>query len=268
MTAAGVVEDLSADFDEVKRRIVAETSVEGREWEKARVLARSSSYCEFLRRLTNASVKQVGQALDDFVSDDRFRATFGSRLSEFEANGELVHGDVRFHSLSLYVVARLTRPALVIETGVASGKSSAILLLALEHNDAGQMVSIDLPNPPGSTLPDGALTHTGARPVGWLVPDYLRPRWDLRLGDARDLLPEVVAEVPGIGLFFHDSLHTREHVLFELQTVAPKLTQPATILVDNVDIAQGAFESFVAQQGLSGVRLGDLGGARMTGRAT
>lgn len=263
MTPENPVADLSGDFEEVKRRIVEETSAAEREWEKVSVLASSSSYCEFLSRLTGAPREQVKECLDDFVGDNQFRAVFGALLREFETNASLVHGDVRFHSLTLYVVARLAEPTMVVETGVASGKSSALLLLALQHNGKGRMVSIDLPNPPGDILPDGALTHTGERPVGWLVPDYLRPRWELRLGDARTLLPQVVAEVSAIGLFFHDSLHTREHVLFELRTVAPKLHPPATVLVDNVDIADGAFESFVAEHGLRGVRLGDMGGARV-----
>jgi len=40
-----------------------------------------------------------------------------------------------------------TRPEVVIETGVAHGVTSRILLEALRHNDRGQLWSIDLPFP-------------------------------------------------------------------------------------------------------------------------
>ena len=48
-----------------------------------------------------------------------------------------------------------------------------------------------------------------------MVPDHLRGRWELRLGDARELLPLELERIGRLGLFFHDSLHSREHVLFE-----------------------------------------------------
>jgi hypothetical protein len=96
----------------------------------------------------------------------------------------------------LYVVVRLLRPDVVVETGVQGGFSSALLLAALAHNDHGRLVSIDV----GDTsvlpadLPDPR--------VGWVVPRRLRGRWDLRLGDSRSTLPTVLDE--GVDLFFSD----------------------------------------------------------------
>lgn len=264
--AVGRVDDLTAGFDALKERISRQTSAEGREWEKVAVLFESVEYGDFLSRLTGGEVGLVHRTLVEFTEDEAFREAFGKNLRQFESSERLVHGDVRFHSLTLYVVARLTRPSVIVETGVASGKSSALLLLALEHNGLGRMVSIDLPNSPGAALADGACTHTGDFPVGWLVPDHLRHRWDLRLGDAAVLLPQVVEQVGEVDLFFHDSLHTYDHVLFELTTVAPRLRPPATILVDNVDVAQGAFERFVEDRRLEGVLFGDMGGTRVSER--
>lgn len=259
----GQLTDFSAAVDELKKRISSETSASGREWEKVAHLVTCGGYLDFLGHLTGADPKQVAEVLQAFPADDRFRAVFSRRIQEFEASSGFVHGDVRLHSLTLYAVVRLVRPETVVETGVASGKSSALILLALDHNAHGSLTSIDLPNRPGDVLPDGALTHTGGRDVGWLVPEYLRERWDLRLGDTRSLLPAAIDAVGPVDVFFHDSLHTRDHVLFELNTVATALRPPAVVLVDNVDVADGALDAFVAAHDLHGATFGDFGGVRV-----
>lgn len=69
---------------------------------------------------------------------------------------------------------------------------------------------------------------------GWVVPERLRANWDLRLGDARELLPAAVQEDGSLGLFFHDSLHTREHMLFEFETVWPHLEQGGVLASDDI----------------------------------
>jgi hypothetical protein len=47
--------------------------------------------------------------------------------------------------LDLYVIARLLRPRVIIESGVSSGISSAHILAALRKNGRGKLHSIDLP---------------------------------------------------------------------------------------------------------------------------
>ena len=96
----------------------------------------------------------------------------------------------------LYVLTRLHEPDRVVETGVRGGLSSAYVLNALERNDHGELVSIDIGD---TTLipPD-----VDPREIGWLVPEYLRNRWTLELGDATTLLPDVLSE--DVGLFLSD----------------------------------------------------------------
>jgi predicted O-methyltransferase YrrM len=141
---------------------------------------------------------------------------------------------------------RALRPATVIETGTANGISTTYLLAALHRNAAGRLISIDLPFEVGTGAeyrPVVAGTTIGqwdASPLppgkapGWAVPDDLRGRWELRLGDARELLPAALAEVGEIGLFFHDSLHTHEHMLFEFETVWPFIVEGGVLAADDV----------------------------------
>jgi hypothetical protein len=51
--------------------------------------------------------------------------------------------------------------------------------------------------------------------VGWIVPKSLRERWTLILGKVEDKLPSLLDEFEAIDVFYHDSLHTYEHMMFE-----------------------------------------------------
>jgi len=222
--------------------LIDQIAPERREWDKADVLAQRSDWREFVRELTGAQDVDIDRALADFRDDAEFQTAFRPRLDELDTLPAA--GDLRFHSLTLYAMVRLVKPRIVVETGVASGKSSSMILLALHHNQEGVLHSVDLPNPVGQELPDGASTHTGSREVGWLVPDYLRERWRLNLGNSLPVLATLAAEETVIDIFMHDSLHTDEHVTAELETVAPCLHPGSVVLIDNADMMEGALTRF------------------------
>jgi predicted O-methyltransferase YrrM len=172
----------------------------------------------------------------------------------------------------LYSLVRTLRPAAVVETGTASGFSTTYLLAALDRNDAGRLVSIDLPFEAGTAgelkaivagtsidLYDASPVPAGKQP-GWAVPDELRARWQLRLGDARDLLPATLEELGEIELFFHDSLHTREHMLFEFETAWPHLAAGGVLVADDVfQRKHDALPAFARQVGRKFSTFGNLG---------
>jgi predicted O-methyltransferase YrrM len=147
----------------------------------------------------------------------------------------------------LYSLVRSMRPATVVETGTANGISTTYLLAALAQNRTGRLVSIDLPfelgtgdvllRPlvPGTSIePENSSPLPPGRAPGWAIPDELRDRWELRVGDARELLPALLDEVGEVGLFFHDSLHTREHMLFEFEAAWPRLAAGGVLAADDV----------------------------------
>jgi hypothetical protein len=147
----------------------------------------------------------------------------------------------------IYALARLLRPAHVVELGVSSGVSSAHFLLALRQNSDGVLHSIDLP-----TFQWGPVRREGESEVaippgrrsGWAVPPALRAGWDLRIGSTERLLPGLVRDVPRIDLFLHDDLHTPEHLAWELTTVRPRLWPGSVVLADNTNWTGRAFEEF------------------------
>lgn len=139
----------------------------------------------------------------------------------------------------LYALVRSVQPEVVVETGVGPGGSSSIILLALNANKKGRLISIDLPGADAQIYPNiGKLYNIHVPPgyeVGWLIPSWLRYRWDLRLGDSRELLPEILDEVGVLDIFLHDSLHVDEHVLFELTTVFPYVRNGGLLMADDVN---------------------------------
>lgn len=164
----------------------------------------------------------------------------------------------------IYLATRALRPAVVCESGVFDGQSSAVILQALADNRDGILVSIDLP---ASSKIEGS-THNmvfktlppGQQP-GWAIPDSLRDRHRILLGDSRDVLQQVIEEHPEIDVFFHDSLHTFEHMSYEYNTAWPALREGGILVSDDVGWNL-AFHSFCRQHTRDYVSVGGLGATR------
>jgi predicted O-methyltransferase YrrM len=172
----------------------------------------------------------------------------------------------------LYGLVRGLKPATIIETGTANGISTTYLLAALQRNGSGRLISIDLPFQAGEGLefrplvPGTRIDIYDSSPVpagkesGWAVPDELRGPWDIRLGDARELLPAALSEVLELELFFHDSLHSREHMLFEFEAVWPHLADGGVLVADDIfQREHDALASFAKQVGRPFSTFGNLG---------
>ena len=158
----------------------------------------------------------------------------------------------------LYLLVRKLRPEIVVETGVARGFSSAYMLLAMHQNGRGHLYSIDLPaqqvaveeDPARAshryTLSDGQ-KHSQYE-IGYIVPEYLKHRWTLLLEDARQALPELLNKLGTIDIFYHDSLHTYEHMNFEFDAAWPHLKEGGLLLSDDV-LWNNAFHEICKAQG-------------------
>ena len=129
-----------------------------------------------------------------------------------------------------YLACRLATPETVVETGVAYGVSSAYILGAMEQNGGGTLHSVDLP----------PLRREYERFWGVAVPEDLREGWRLHRGASRRVLPGLLRESGPVGLFVHDSLHTRRNMRREFDAVWPSLTPGGLLLADDVE-RNGAF---------------------------
>lgn len=126
---------------------------------------------------------------------------------------------------AIWCVVAHTRPTTVVETGVAHGFTTRLILDGLERNGHGGLWSVDLP------AVDPAL-HSE---IGIAVPKGSRGRWTYIEGTSRDRLPRLVKDLGKIDFFVHDSLHTGRNVCFELETVWPALRPCGVAVVDDID---------------------------------
>jgi hypothetical protein len=129
-----------------------------------------------------------------------------------------------------WCLTRHLRPDAVVETGVARGLTSSLILEGLQRNGRGRLWSIDLP----------PLIETGlAEQIGCAVEEAQRERWTLLTGSSRRLLPGLVGGLRGVDLFVHDSMHTTRNVGFELDTVWPALAPGGVAVIDDVERNRG-----------------------------
>ena len=140
----------------------------------------------------------------------------------------------------IFCTVRTLRPTLVVETGVANGVSSTIILEALSRNQSGTLYSIDLPGKdPSAILPSGCET-------GWLVPERLRHRWRLLMGETSSVLPELLSKLGTIQMFYHDSDHQYDNMMFEFSSAWKHLENGGIIISDNTDL-NPAFKDFCSK---------------------
>ena len=131
---------------------------------------------------------------------------------------------------AVWCVALHTRPEVVIETGVAHGVTSRIVLEALAQNDAGHLWSIDLPFP---------FDHRLHSETGIAVTGACRRRWSYLEGSSKQRLPPLTATVGHVEMFIHDSLHTAANTVFEMEQAASAMPTGGVMLVDDIDSHMG-----------------------------
>lgn len=146
---------------------------------------------------------------------------------------------------SIYVLVRLVKPKVVIETGIGEvGLSSNFILKGLKDNDSGHLFSID---------PDKFYDLYGYH-VGTGILDYLKDKHTFVKGYSQDVLNSVVAASYGeLDIFLHDGDHKFKTKLFEYNTVFPNLRKGGFILSD--DTWDSAFDRFIEEKEINSCSL-------------
>ena len=133
-------------------------------------------------------------------------------------------GDPAFIQAIWRLIRRLNA-AKVVETGVAHGVTSRIILEALKGR--GHLWSIDLPPVWAPDVHDE---------IGAAVVERSPERWSLIVGSSRRRLPALLSRIAPIDLFVHDSHHTRSNMLFEMNKAWPALRAGGAMVVDDIDL--------------------------------
>ena len=203
-------------------------------------------YLPDLAELWQVTEKELCGHLADLNDDHEFLSAINNGIRDVDAFAGKQFtspSDMRAYRCLLYLTARVSAPTTFVETGVLNGMSSAFILLGLHHNGSGTLCSIDLPPVDQRILDQGTYPLPEGKGPGWLIPDYLRDRHDLRLGPAEQLLPRLLAERGQVDVFLHDSDHSYAHIMFELGLAWRYLSKGGFALVDNIE-QNAAFADF------------------------
>jgi predicted O-methyltransferase YrrM len=139
----------------------------------------------------------------------------------------------------LFGLTTIMRPRVVLETGVADGYSTAVILAGLDHVGEGMLHSIDI-----------------ADDVGVLVDDPAQ-RWTLHVVPGGDGVSVVAARVGPIDIFFHDCSHSYLGQHHDYRAAWARLRPGGILASDDVNYSW-AFYDFCVEQGTPPICLLDL----------
>lgn len=202
----------------------------------------------FVMNLTGTDAAEI----QGYFTEIRLNQKFHNRIEENRSvsgrrrNSSWDFGIGTTLGMVLYTICRRQKPDIVVETGVASGVSSSYILCAMEQNKQGQLYSIDLP-------------WWQESQSGWIVPDYLRDRWHLILGDSSEKLEPLLKKGGEIDIFLHDSEHSYQNMIWEFQTAWKYLKKGGLLLSHNID-TNDAFSDFCLDRSIKGYLLTNMGG--------
>ncbi len=124
----------------------------------------------------------------------------------------------------LSIICILSKPEIVLETGVANGFSSSYILQALKQLNHGKLISID-----GIFLP-----WQTEKKIGQAIPQKLKKRHILIIGKSSDELKTVFKKTEQVDIFLRDSDHTYDNVINELNIVWPHIKNGGFLMSDDV----------------------------------
>ena len=191
--------------------------------------------CSDISSAINIDEEELWKHHEEFNTDVQFHNAIEKKLqSTSERPNEIPEFGWREF---LFIVVRAVKPNIMIETGSFDGLSTAAILLAMSKNNKGTLFTIDLPNP---RLP----RDIEAKPA-WIVPDYLRNRLQLKIGKSSEHLESIIEQVGEVDLFYHDSWHTYDNMMFEYQTVWLVLSLGGLLMSEYLPDLNNAFKDFI-----------------------
>lgn len=216
---------------------------------KSQKIDRDTEIEEMPQRLTDILESDEGELRgywQEINDSEEFYEVFDSRWHDLR-DGDVLGGTAgRLDAKFMYVLCRAVKPQTVIETGVRYGAFDAHVLAAMEKNGEGTLYSIDIPE------------AVKKYELGYLIPENLRDRWELRIGDSKEVLPELVEELETVDIFLHDSLHRPEYMRAEYNSVFPALSGKGVLASHDVFMTD-TFQSFADENGLDWRRINNLG---------
>ncbi|MBT3408461.1 class I SAM-dependent methyltransferase [Candidatus Woesearchaeota archaeon] len=203
---------------------------------------KEKSELSFIRTFSKTSRKEFINYLNDYKKHEKY---FDEIKNKYQIVRKCNPSHQLWHKI-IYLIVRIKKPKIIFETGVFEGLSTTNILLALKDNNEGKLISFDLP-PKYSIKSSTDLMKFSSLPKnylsGWLIPNELKDKWKLHLGDSKKILPKIIKKYKKIDIFLHDSLHTYEHMFWEYNIAWKHLKKKGLLLSDDVYFSK-AFHKF------------------------
>jgi hypothetical protein len=176
---------------------------------------------KFLEHFSHLKMENLQILLDETARKKDL--VLPKKLQIFEKNVDMLNLTL------LYYLVRIYKPKIAVETGVWSGKTSWSILQAMADNGEGKLFSIDL----GVKQWGADVLPTSE--IGGFVPQSLRPRWQLIIGDSKEKVPTLLTKLKTIDLFYHDSNSSdRDLVNLEFAEAIRHLSMNGILCSDDV----------------------------------
>lgn len=123
---------------------------------------------------------------------------------------------------ALYLIISNKNEVHILESGVAAGKSTSFILSLQNEFGSGTLQSIDITSK-----------------VGDLIPNYLKNDFNLHVlpqVNRRMKFREIVKELGMIDVFIHDSDHSVEYQLYEIETILKFNPTIKWLLIDDINV--------------------------------
>ncbi len=197
-----------------------------------------------LSRLLRTNKSEVLEYVYEIKNSSEFYERFDKKVDIIKNKNDYTGTTSRLDAQAIYVVCRIVEPDTVIETGCLYGSFDAHIALAMERNGNGVLHSIDLP-----------AKNTN---YGYLVPEGCKKRWNIHIGNSKDVLPKLANNTDSIDIFLHDSLHTVEHMRWEYENAFPHIKKGG-ILASHDVLNSNVFFDFARNHNMKSCRVRNVG---------
>jgi len=147
----------------------------------------------------------------------------------------------------LYIIVRLLKPKVIIETGCNIGFSSTFMALAVKENNNGCMFyTMDLADA-FEPWENFSFVKCRKQKINFeklknlpppqalsMVPQDLREHIIFLKGSSKDILPGLLKENKEVDIFFHDSEHSYRNIAWESISAIPYIKKGGYLLVHDV----------------------------------
>lgn len=170
----------------------------------------------FLSFAVAVNEKEVLKLIEELESDTEFQKYIEDQILRIKRGRELGTPFYYGRRIAWYVLIRLLKPQVVVETGTDKGLGTLLMARALQKNGKGRVLTLDI-DPFSGSLIDLSK---------WSNIEILR-------GDSLTLLPSLEK----IDFFIHDSNHDPEYEFDEFCAIESSLVEQSIVLSDNSHIS-------------------------------